>query len=589
MNPLSSSKIKIVFSLFFLIFLACVWLLIRWQIFEHEKFLAIAKERIVNKEVPSIRGDILASDGSALAYSEPRFNIIVYKTELEFAEKYKKQTRREFIDKVSSVLGLDSSELENKINSDGTWITIKKKVKFETKEAVLNLKQDANSQKNLEGIRIEYTSQRIYPEGKLASHVLGFVGKNELGEEKGRAGLESYWEGILKPQQGFEFKEVDSFGNLIALDSVERVEARRGATLKTTIDKNLQEIAEEQIENAVKNYEAKSGTIIIMNPKTGAVLALANFPNFDPNEYFKTENLDAFKNVAITDPAELGSVGKVFTMSAAINEGAIEPDTVVINGHNGCTTVQEKERDWEICTYDKKPQGPLTATEALVKSDNLALFEVAKKIGAEKLHDYLVKFGIGYRTDIDISGESNGILDDVSKWSNVDLATNAYGHGYQMTAIQAITAYIAVANNGRLFSPFVVSEVIESDGSRKEFLPTVISTPISEETSKKMKAMMYEVYKHNLVERRYKDLKKYKIAMKSGTALIPYKDRAGYSNEINATYIGFDASDAQTFIMLVKLEEPHNTFDRLSFYSARVVWLDTFMKIKDYLGVPVVY
>ncbi len=589
MNNLKSSKIRVIVLFFIGIFISCILLLVRWQVIERDKFLAIAKERVVNREVPAIRGDILASDGTALAYSEPRFNIIVYKTELEFAEKYHKQTRDEFVNKVSNALGIKKSELINLLDSDGVWIKIKDKVTFDEKEKVLNLKRDNNLSKNLEGLRVEYAFKRIYPEGKLACHLVGFVGKNEIGEELGVAGLENYWDGILKAQKGFELKEIDSFGNIIALDKLDRVEAKRGSTIQTTIDKNLQSIIESEIEDAVKRYEAKSGTIIVMDPKNGAILALANFPNFNPNDYYKVTNPDVFKNVALTDPAELGSVGKVFTMSGAINEGAIEPDTVVTNGHNGCTVVKEKERDWKICTYDKKPQGPLTATQALVKSDNLALFEVAKLIGPEKLHDYLLKFGIGKRTGIDVSGESSGQLADISDWSNVDLATFAYGHGYQMTAIQAITAYSSIANGGKLFTPFVVSSIINSDGNKKEFPPLVVETPISEDTANKMKAMMYEVFKHNLVERRYRDLKKYKIAMKSGTALIPYKDKAGYSNEINATYIGFDASSAQTFVMLVKLEEPKNTYDRLSFYSARIVWLDTFIKMKDYLGVPTVY
>ena len=156
-----------------------------------------------------------------------------------------------------------------------------------------------------------------------------------------------------------------------------------------------------------------------------------------------------------------------------------------------------------------------------------------------------------------------------------------------MTAIQAIRGIGAVANDGQLVTPYIVSEVEEADGTKRVYKPIINSQPIKASTAQKLKDMLYEVYKSNLDERRYKPLARYDIAMKSGTATIPFKDRAGYSNEINATYIGFDASDEKTFIMLVKLEEP-KAVERLSYYSARVLWLDIFMDIKDYLGVPAV-
>lgn len=584
-NSLSNSKIRLISIVFLLFFLLNLIFLIRWQVFNHEKFVALARERIVDNKIPSIRGEILAADGSSLAYSEPRYNIVVYKTELEYAEEHNKQTREEFVRKVSGVLGIEEKDLEEKINTDGNWIVVERKVPYEIKEQLLDLQRDNAVDMPLDGIRVEYTSERVYPEDTMACHVVGFMGKNDLGEESGRAGLEHYWEGLLKEQEGFDSTEVDSFGNIIALDKVKDIEARRGATIHTTIDKNLQGIADREIKNAVEKYDAKSGSVIIMDPKTGKIMALSNYPNFNPNEYQKVEDAAAFKNAAITDPAELGSVGKAFTMSAALDLDAIEPNTIVTKGHRGCTEIEEQERKWTVCTYDKRPQPAMTATEALVRSDNLALYEISKLIGQQNLHDYLQRFGIGTRTDIDISGESNGILKDVSQWTNVDTATYSFGHGYQMTPLQAVTGIASIANGGELMRPYIVSEVEESNGDAKEYSPVVVRRTIRATTADKMKNMMYEVFKSNIPEQRYRELSKYKISMKSGTATIPYKDKAGYSKEINATYIGFDASDKNTFIMLVKLEEPKSV-ERLSFYSARIVWLDIFKQIKDYLGVP---
>jgi len=584
-QSVAGSKIKILSICIHVFFLLNVAFLFRWQVLEYDKYNALARERIVDNKIPEIRGEILASDGTALAYSEPRFNIVVYKTELEFAEKHNKQTRREFVDKVSQSLQIEPGELEKALNTNSSWITIKRLIFFDQKESVLNLKRDSAPDAELMGLRVENTSQRVYPYDALACHVIGFVGKNPVGESVGSAGLEHYWEGLLKEQEGYNLSEVDSFGNIIPLDNLHKIDARRGAAVYTTIDKNLQQKAEEKIEKGVKKYRAKSGSIIIMNPKTGAIMALANYPEYNLNEYNKVENADDFKNVAISDPAELGSVGKAFTMAAALNEGKIEPNTVVTKGHSGCTTVKEKERDWKVCTYDKKPKGAMTATQALVDSDNLALYEISKLIGPQKLHDYLAAFGIGSRTDVDMSGESDGVLRDADKWSNVDSATYSYGHGYQMTPLQAITGIGSIANDGNLMRPYVVSKVIESDGTVKEYRPTVVNKPVTVNTANKLREMMYEVFKSNLDENRYKSLSKYKIGMKSGTATIPYKDKAGYSSDINATYIGFDESDDATFIMLVKLEAPQ-AVEKLSYYSARIVWLDTFVQIKDYLGVP---
>jgi len=584
-SSITPTKLKLISWLVYLVFLLNVGFLIRWQVFEHDHFVAIARERIVDHNVPSIRGEILAADGSSLAYSEPRFNIVVYKTELEFAEEYNKQTRKEFVEKVSTVLNIENSEFEELFEGDQDWIKVKERVSNAKKEEVLNLKRDNAPEESLQGLRIEYTSKRIYPEGTLACHAIGFVGKNDIGEDLGRAGLEYYWEGLLKEQEGFDYTEVDSFGNLIAIDNVETIEAKRGATVYTTIDKNIQMILESHLENAVKKYDAKSASAIVMDPRTGALMGLANYPEFDPNTYDEVEDNLSFKNAAISDPAELGSVGKAFTMAAALEEGKIEPNTVVSNGHSGCVTIKEKERDWEICTYDKKPQGSMTAVQALVNSDNLALYEVSKLIGNEKFDEYLRAFGIGKRTDIDIAGESNGVLKDISEWTNVDSATYAFGHSYQMTPLQAITGIGAIANDGELMRPYLVSKVVEEDDKEKVFAPTVVNQPIGLNTSEKLKAMMYEVFKVNLVENRYKNLSQYRIAMKSGTALIPYRDRAGYSDEVNATYVGFDASDEATFIMLVKIEEP-KAVKRLSYYSARILWLDIFVEMKDYLGVP---
>ncbi|MBN1916110.1 penicillin-binding protein 2 [Candidatus Dojkabacteria bacterium] len=583
-------KIKLLGSFLVLFFLLIAFFLIRWQVVESEKYKAYANQRITETMIPSIRGAILAADGSTLAYSEPRFDIYIFKKDIEEAEKKKFQTRGEFIEKVSSILE-NKEKVEQAFLEKETWIRIADKVSYETKEELFNLQPECCNTRKLQGIFYELSTQRIYPEGALAPHVLGFVGKSYSSNELGRGGIEQFRNGILSPQEGYDFSERDSFGNIITLSESDPIEARRGSTLITTIDKTLQQKVEEKLEEGVNRYEAKSGTAIIMDPKTGKILAMANYPDFDPNKYYEIEDQSVFRNNGISSPYEMGSVMKAITMSAGIDSGKITPNTVVVESHEGCEHLLEEK---EVCTYDKKPQGKLTALDALIKSDNIALYHTAKMIGQDTFYKYLKKFGIGSPTGIDLTGESYSSIPDSRTWNLADLATYSYGHSYQVTPIQTISAVGALANGGKLMQPYIVQRIIDPSGEVKEFNPVVVTQVVKPETAVIMQDMMHEVFKSQTKEIHYqRAFKEYRIALKSGTALIPCvlvpeKNCYGYSSEYNATYIGFDASDEKSFIMLIRLERPRleSSSSDLSYFNARHVWLETFDAVKDYIGVP---
>ncbi len=583
-------KIKLLGTLLVAVFLLIIAFLIRWQVLETEKYKAFANQRITETKIPSIRGAILASDNSPLAYSEPRFDIFIFKKDIEEAEEKEKQTRKEFIDKVSSVLG-DEEKIKDALNQEGNWIKVADKVSFDTKETLFSLHPDCCSDKRLNGIFYELATERIYPDGALASHILGFVGKSFTSSEVGRGGIEQFREGILSPQEGYDYSERDSFGNIITISESDPIEARRGSTIVTTIDKTLQQKVETQLEEGVKKYEAKSGSAIVMDPKTGKILALANYPDYDPNKYFEVQDQTVFRNSAISAPYEIGSVMKAVTMAAGIDSGKITPETVVVESHEGCEHLLEEK---EVCTYDKKPQGQLTALDGLIKSDNIALFHVAKIIGQDTFYEYMKRFGIGTTTGIDLTGESYSAVPEAKTWNLADLATYSYGHSYQVTAIQAIAAVGALANDGKLMQPYIVEKIIDPNGEVTEFNPVVVTQAVKPESAAIMSDMMNEVFKSQTKEVQYqRAFKDYRIGLKSGTALIPCalvpeEGCSGYSSEYNATYVGFDASEEKSFIMLVRLERPKLESNRtdLSFFNARHVWLETFIDIKDYLGVP---
>jgi len=600
LNKIQLFKIRYILFGFILVAVACVLLLIKWELFESEKYLAIANERYQQSIIPSIRGSILASDGTTLAYSEPRFDAYVWVPELNSIEKANIQTREEFVTKVSAILGKDESFLQEKFSGTQLWIKIGEKLTITERDNIGALRNKNGG--HLRGIQFQYVNKRIYPENKLASQILGYVmpADNDAGY-KGVWGLEQYWDGLLKPQEGYQATEYDSFGNYISIGEDESIEPRPGSTLYTTINKSVQAVLEKHLKSAVERFSAKSATGVIINPKTGEIYALANYPDFDPNIYNLENDISVFGNLAISTPYEIGSVGKVFTVSAALDLGLVQANTVVLpEGHNGCEIISPNPRpgascnDPErnksgntidcICTFNRKPvKTPITVSSALIGSDNIGLRHVALSMTYENFFDYLVRFGVGKTTRIDLAGESLGMIRNASDWNYADQAVYSYGHGYSITPLEATMGIATVANNGERMQPYTVSKLIDADGKETIFRPKVEEVVIKPETCNTIIPMMNQVYLGNLIENKYKQYSKYYIALKSGTALIPFKDKAGYSNDINATFAGFDASPDRKFAMLIKLESPQ--VGDLSWENVRIVWLDTFIDIIDILKI----
>jgi stage V sporulation protein D (sporulation-specific penicillin-binding protein) len=222
--------------------------------------------------------------------------------------------------------------------------------------------------------------------------------------------------------------------------------------------------------------------------------------------------------------------------------------------------------------------------DGLTASDNIAFRHIALTMTYQEFYEYLVAFGAGAPTQIDLPDESYANLKNFTKWNYADQAVYSYGHGYSMTPMETLSGVASLANDGYRMQPYVVSKVVDYDGNETIMKPKILAKTVRTETAKTMGEMMHRVYLNQLIEKRFKYLSKYNIAMKSGTALIPFTDRAGYSGEINATFVGFDVSPEKTFAMLIKLERPQ--VGDLSYYNARILWLDTFEAIKDHLQVP---
>lgn len=585
-------KIRFITVGILILFSMVVIFLIRWQIVEASRFEDMATERIRNITIPALRGSIYSSDEAALAYQERRFDVFVYIPELQRSENAGRQTRQEFINKVSDHLEVEEEDFRKKINSGSWWIKIADKLTQEEKDALLGIPQDSLDERSLEGMFVEYTSDRVYPSGQLASHILGFYGNNGTGNYEGRSGIELYWEGSLQAIEGYKLEQVDSNENTIAILDITQssVEEQEGVDLVLTIDTRLQKVLEEALEENVEAYKAEAGASVLMDPETGAILAAANFPTYDPNEYEKVEEQQAFSNRAFDVPYEYGSIGKIFTAAAAIEEEAVTPSTVVLpNGHDGCEFYREPDHPdcsvnidfCRVCTYDRSPQGEMNVAEGLVRSDNIAFYETAKTIGKETLHEYLKRFRISESTGVEIF-ESNGLLTDWKNWTESDLVTHSYGHGSTGTLLQITSAVSALANDGKIMQPYLVEHIVDPDGKVRSMVPKVIGNPISEKTADEVSDILREVYFNSVFEVYNQDLREYDVAMKSGTALIP--ENGVYTNEINTTYVAWDTSNDKSFILATWLHKPQE--GTISSQNARYLWIDTFRGIKDLMNVP---
>jgi cell division protein FtsI (penicillin-binding protein 3) len=401
----------------------------------------------------------------------------------------------------------------------------------------------------------------------------------------GVSGLERYWSEILNPIQGFTFQELDARGSTVTSSLIATIEPRPGSSIYVNINKKLQQVVEEQLKVGVERYKAKSGTTIVMDPKTGKILAMANFPDYDPNSRIETDP-NVYGNIALTSPYENGSTGKAITLAAAIDLGLVNPDTIM-PPHDGCIVVTHDLPP--ICTFDKKPKGEITVRECLASSDNVCFYRIALMMKVPDFYRYLNAFGAGRPTGVDLhpGEDSFGYLPTPEKWNIADIAAFSYGQGYQMNSLQATVAYAAMANFGVRMKPYFVYKIVEGDGEERLFNPQPMQRVISESASEVLNSMMYYNYTVTIRphEHWYSHLREYAIGVKTGTGQIVTGGR--YGDSVNATLIGYDLSPQRTFVMLIRLEDPQgSSIERLASNNVRILWLDTFNAIKDILGVP---
>ena len=376
----------------------------------------------------------------------------------------------------------------------------------------------------LAGVYIDEENSRFYPFNNLASHILGFVGQAALDSNSlGRYGLELYFNDKLDGEAG-------------RLDGDRIVEPVSGSNLHLTIDSNIQTRAEEILQNLIQKYSAERGMVIVQEPKTGKILALGGYPNFNPNSYSEAEVKD-FLNPTIQAIYEPGSVMKVITMAAGLDSKKLTSDTTYFD--SGSLTLDGRT----IKNWDHKAHGKVTMTEIIEQSINTGAAYAGKLVGKDLFYNYLVKFGFGEKTGIDLPGELNGSLGNLkSTFREINFATAAFGQGVSVTPLQMINAFSAIANGGALMKPYLT----------KDEGPEILRRVISEEAARETTKMMISAVKKAVIAQ----IPKFDIAGKTGTAQIPDFKHGGYTEEYIHTYIGFAPAFNPRFSILIRIDKP---------------------------------
>lgn len=506
--------------------------------------------------LPASRGEILSSDGFPLVANQQSFILYGKPNEISqnqnevakklapflVSEKYATSSA-ELTDEEKSQKDKELEEKENQIagkiaNKKQFWIQIARKVALPQKKEIEQL--------NIKGIGFEADSKRFYPEASMSAHLLGFVGSDNLGLDTGYFGLEGFYNNLLKGKDGRIGQLEDPFGFPILVGKYRPIEPKKGSNLLLSIDRTAQFIVEQKLRQAVEKYGAKQGTVILADPASGNILALASYPTYNPS-IFGEYSEDFYRNPAVADTYEPGSTFKLITMAAAMDLSLVTPTTKC----DVCSGPREIG-GYKISTWNNKYHPNATMTEVIQYSDNIGMTFVSDKLGVDKFNDYISKFGFGKRTGIDLQEESPGTIRNKNDWKTIDLATASFGQGLAVTPIQMVQAVQAIANNGKLVSPKVVKKVI-SQASEELIKPEKVEQVISANTAAQLTEMMVNAVEKG--ESKAFAPKGYRFAGKTGTAQIPV---AGHydPNKTVASFIGFAPADKPKFVMLVRFTEP---------------------------------
>ncbi|MSQ09582.1 MAG: penicillin-binding protein 2 [Dehalococcoidia bacterium] len=503
------------------------------QLVEHADFAMQADDNHWGKQLlMAPRGAVRDRNGNPLAMSINRWELSIDPSQLE-----KPGAREAAINIATKATGLSFSDIEKKLAGATKAVVISDQVDYAQGKPI--------AETGLPGVRVKELVTRAFPEGALASTLVGFLGKDHFG----LTGVERDFDRDLAGVPGHTRFERDSIGNPIPLGYRTTVNPKPGGDIYLTIDRYIQRVVERQLDDTLKEQKAEGGTVIVMEPDTGAILAMASRPSFDVRklDFSDPKTMELIRNRAITDLYEPGSTFKSMTMAAALNEKLVTPETT----HNDNGPVVKY--GGAISNWNFVHVGVETMTQLLVRSNNVGAVWVAEKLGTEKMYNYINRFGFGQPTNIGLSGEASGFYRTPKDpaWTPIDLATSAYGQSVTVTPIQLITAYAAIANGGTLMRPYVVDRVVTPERSRLT-QPIAVRQVIGADTARTMRTMLKQVAEEGTAGKG--TVPGFAVAGKTGTASIP--SAAGYDEKTIASMVGMVPYDQPKAVILVKIDNP---------------------------------
>lgn len=444
-----------------------------------------------------------------------------------------------YAQRLSGILDLDKKELEEKLSGKRMFAWVKRKITPEQARQVKKL--------NLKGIYFENDSKRFYPNKTLGAQILGFTGN----EDNGLEGIEFKYNSWLEGKQINIRVNRDGNGRILDLDKRKTAELK-GSSVVLTIDKKIQFLSEQTLASTVINHQAKSGMALVMKPKTGEILSIAHYPQFNPNN-FQNYPYWIFRNRAVTDAFEPGSAMKVFTAAAALQKG-FGPKAIFF-----CENGRYRIGSFNI--HDTHEHAWLSINQIIKFSSNIGAAKIVETIGDKALFNYLSDFGFGGRTGVDSPGETSGALAPWQKWSDIDAAAISFGQGIAVSAIQLITGVSAIANEGRLMKPMLVKKIVSNTGEDvKIYHPKTVRQVVKPETARIVKRMMNLAVQEEGTGSKAA-MTGYSVCGKTGTAQKASKNRKGYSKgKYMSVFAGFAPEKDPELAILVVVDEPQKNY-----------------------------
>ncbi len=566
----NNSLNKRIFLLLAIVFLSVALIIFRLfnlQVVNHDYYEALASnQHDSEKTIMPRRGEIYLTskvdEKPVLVATNVDMNLV-------FAVPKEIEDKKTMAEMLSTILEISAKDIQEKLETGNqNYVALKKQLTNEVSEKIKTLE--------LKGIHLSPEYVRYYPEKNLASHVLGFFGFKGT-ERAGQYGTEGKFEKQLAGSKGVIGSETDVAGRWITTASRNLIPAVDGDDLYLTIDSSIQFKVQEVLKKRVENHGARAGSAVVINPKTGAIIAMANYPDFDPNEYSKVSDISVYTNRVLAADYEPGSIFKPITMAGALNEGKVTPETT----YEDLGVVDFV--DYKIKNSDNEAHGIQNMNQVLEKSLNTGMVFVEQQLGHELFKKYVSRFGFGKSTGFELSGEVPGNLGNLNKKGDVFFATASFGQGVTTTPIQMIQSYTAIANSGKMMKPYVVDKLVHPDGKVEQKEPEILDQVISEKTAATISAMLVNVVENGHGKKA--GVPGYYIAGKTGTAQVPYKDRSGYDPNKNiGSFIGFGPVDNPAFLMLVRIDEPKDV--RFAESTAAPAFGEIAAFILNYLQIP---